>query len=65
MLVFDLTCDDSFQQLEYWIGELNYRLEKKEVIVMIVGNKADLPQRKVTHSQIDNWLDNYLDFNYV
>jgi hypothetical protein len=32
---------------------------------MIVGNKADLPHREVTHTQIDNWLDNYMDFSYV
>lgn len=41
MLVFDLTNTKSFQDLEYWIEELDYRLQKSDLLVIVVGNKAD------------------------
>jgi GTPase SAR1 family protein len=54
----------SFQQLEYWVGELDYRIEKQDVVVLVVGNKADLPAR-IPQPQLDAWLRNYPHFQYL
>ena len=44
ILVFDLTDPHSFLELEYWVGELETRIEKEEVGVVVCGNKNDLPR---------------------
>ncbi len=52
VLVFDLTNDKSFQDIEKWREELGkYKLNK--VPIMLVGNKCDLESnRKVSPEQI-------------
>jgi small GTP-binding protein len=41
LLIFDLTRQETFNQMENWIKEVNERLEYK-IPFMLVGNKSDL-----------------------
>jgi small GTP-binding protein len=48
VLVYDITCPETFQKLSGWINDVkNYA--KKEISLIVVGNKSDLAEeRKVT-----------------
>lgn len=46
ILVFDLTDEDSFNKLNIWIKEINDNAGNVEII--LVGNKSDLENRKIT-----------------
>ena len=54
VMVFDLTSRKSFEECQYWVGELknNCRVEPK---VLLVGNKLDLvsdaPQKRAVSSE--------------
>jgi GTPase SAR1 family protein len=65
MLVFDLTDPSSFKELEYWVGELDFRMEKNDLTVVVVGNKADKAGRAVPKPVIDNWISMYPEFKYT
>ncbi len=39
-------------------------MEKNDLMILIVGNKADLKERAVPKSKVDTWLRNYNDFQY-
>ena len=45
ILVFDLTNENSFLKLNKWINEISENTE--DVVIFLVGNKADLNDRKV------------------
>ena len=53
LLVFDLTDAESFKGIDYWLGELESKVETEGmllctqiVIVGIVGNKKDLVEER-------------------
>ncbi|XP_015922271.1 ras-related protein Rab-31 [Parasteatoda tepidariorum] len=41
ILMFDLTCYDSYESMKEWVSELNMRLEDS-IILCVVGNKCDM-----------------------
>lgn len=47
LLVFDLSNYSTFKDLEYWVSELDYRLQKQDLMVIVVGNKVDRNPRAV------------------
>ena len=49
-LVYDVTNRDSFLALESWKEQLNNTSESK-IVVMLLGNKMDLPNKEVTSEQ--------------
>ena len=55
IVIFDLTDQNSFNDLKKWIKDIkNYG--EKDIQILIVGNKLDLfNQRKVTQSQANNF----------
>ena len=55
ILIFDLTDQNTFNDLKKWIKDIkNYG--EKDIQILIVGNKLDLfNQRKVTQSQANNF----------
>ena len=57
IVIFDLTDQNSFNDLKKWIKDIkNYG--EKDIQILIVGNKLDLfNQRKVTQSQANNFCN--------
>ena len=53
ILVFDLTNEISFSKLNKWINEINENTEN--VVIILVGNKADSSDRKVDKINADNY----------
>ncbi len=51
LLVFDLGNLESFKHLETWLAEIREVCPQKPFI--LVGNKSDLPEKKVTDAEID------------
>ena len=56
LLVFDLTCKKSFEQLNYWIE--NIKIEcPKDVALCLIGNKNDLvDQIEVNDDEINDFI---------
>lgn len=51
LVVFDVTKRESFEHVSYWIADIRKRLP--DIILILVGNKIDLPSaRAVTHEEI-------------
>ena len=42
ILVFDYSNKDTLKSLEYWLNELDDRINTNDIIIKIVGNKYDL-----------------------
>ena len=53
ILVFDLTNEISFSKLNKWINEINENTEN--VVIILVGNKADSNDRKVDKINAENY----------
>lgn len=49
-LVYDVTNKDSFLALESWKEQLNNTSDTK-IVVMLLGNKVDLPNKQVTSEE--------------
>ena len=49
-LVFDLCSEESFDQLDKWHEQLLKNTDTK-VIIMLLGNKKDLKQRKISYNR--------------
>ena len=56
IVVFSLTDPKSFESLESWIEQLQQHAEPNCGII-IVGNKADVENQKVSHDQANKWAD--------
>jgi small GTP-binding protein len=56
LLVFDLTSKKSFEQLNYWIGNIKVECPS-DVAICLVGNKSDLiDEIEVNDDEINNFL---------
>ena len=56
LLVFDLTNEDSFKVLDYWVEGIKERKRMDDVCLILVGNKSDLEEeRAVTQQMIDKY----------
>ena len=59
LLIFDLTNNESFKHLPNWIEEIRYCL-KKEIPILLIGNKCDLPnERVVSYGDIEEFAKKY------
>lgn len=59
VIVFDLTNIDSFNAIPMWLDSV-YDGCKPESVIILVGNKSDLPEeRVVTESQINTLVEEY------
>ena len=47
LLVFDLTNEQSYNKIESWVEEIG-KYAPKDVVMMLVGNKSDLSDNKIT-----------------
>lgn len=48
ILVFDLGNEESFNNLDKWMEKINKAVDVKNVEIILVGNKSDLPDIKVS-----------------
>ncbi|KAM5229278.1 ras-related protein Rab-17 [Ctenodactylus gundi] len=46
LLVYDITRKDSFHKAQQWLEELEKEFPPGEVVVMLVGNKTDLSEKR-------------------
>ena len=62
LVVFDLTDEDSFEKVSYWIEQV--RNLRPNIPIILIGNKSDLvEERKVTQEKIDEKKEKYnLDY---
>jgi GTPase SAR1 family protein len=49
-LVYDCTKKETFEAIESWFQEISNNVDTR-VIIMLLGNKCDLPNREVTYNQ--------------
>lgn len=57
ILVFDLTNQQSFMSLSYWI-ELVQEHAQNDPVIVVVGNKCDLP-REVPDGAVEQWCGDH------
>ena len=56
LLVFDITKEESFKILDYWVKEIQQKKNRDDICLILVGNKSDLQEnRKVSPQEIDNY----------
>lgn len=58
MLVFDLTCRQSFLNLDFWFHDIQTK-SSCHIPLIIVGHKNDLPGRQVTSSEATLFANKY------
>ena len=58
ILVFDITDEESFKELENYKNEIKSFSDEKDLIVILLGNKSDLEnQRKVFKKDIEEFVN--------
>jgi small GTP-binding protein len=57
LVVFDITNKDSFESAKIWINELQQRA-RENCIIILVGNKCDLPNRVVAFDYANEYAKN-------
>ena len=66
IMVFDLKRNETFEELTYWMEEINKNCDKKKISLILVGNKNDgnLEERKISQEQGKKMAESY-NFNYI
>ena len=59
ILTYDITNEQSFSSIDFWIKELKYKVENENMILFLVGNKSDASdeERKVPKSKGKKFAD--------
>lgn len=58
IVVFDITHPSSFERAKKWVGELRQNVANPELIIALVGNKADLAdQRSVQEADAQQYAE--------
>ena len=57
ILVYDVSNPESLESFDYWIKELNEKVNDENFLITIAGNKCDLPldMKKVSYNQGKNF----------
>ena len=58
ILVYSINDNDSFNDLEAWINDL-HQLAAQNAAILLVGNKSDLDDRRVTESEAQSFADRH------
>ncbi len=58
IVVFDLTNNQSFEKVDFWINEVKQHT-KDDLIIMLIGNKSDLENRSVSPKDIQKKAELY------
>ena len=59
ILVFDLSDEKSFNDLDYWIEEINDAVDKDKVIKILIGNKSDLHDKKISYDRANKYAEKH------
>ena len=59
VLVFDLTDEKSFNDLDFWIEEINEAVDKDKVIKILIGNKSDLQNKKISYDTANKYAEKH------
>ena len=64
-VVFDLTNENSLNSVHVWIKEIQEICEDPNPIIIILGNKNDLQNIRISDDIIENKLENYKNKIYI
>ena len=59
LVVFDLSDEKSFNDLNFWIEEINNVVEDKNVVKILVGNKSDIPEKKIENQKVLDYANEH------
>lgn len=51
LIVFDITSKTSFDKTKNWIQQLSEKADLYALVIYLIGNKKDLPNRQVTYEE--------------
>ena len=51
LLVFSVCDKESFEHISYWINSIEEKVDIKEKVMILIGNKIDIDERIVTHEE--------------
>ena len=56
LLVYDISNRESFENLNYWLNEINEKADKNKINLILVGNKSDINfnNNKIEENEEDN-----------
>ena len=56
LLVYDISNRESFENLNYWLNEINQKADKNKINLILVGNKSDINfnNNKIEENEEDN-----------
>ena len=58
LIVFDLTNEKTFEDLDSWIEDINNTVDEK-VTKILIGNKSDLPEKKISFEQASKYAEEH------
>jgi small GTP-binding protein len=66
IMVFDIKRKNTFEELTYWMEEINKICDKNKLGLLLIGNKndGDLNERKISKEQAQK-ISNIYEFNYI
>ena len=64
ILVYDITDNDSFRNIEKWLGDIE-RYGLKDVNKLLIGNKCDLTEKRVVEYEKGKQLANDLNIIFI
>jgi len=56
IVVYDITQNISFEKAKQWVKELKRRATAN-IVIALAGNKADLPNRRVTEEEVQAYAE--------
>lgn len=59
LVVFDLSDEKSFDDLNFWLEEINTVVDDKNVIKILVGNKSDITDKKIDNQKVLNYANQH------
>jgi len=59
LLLFDITNKDSYDHINSWMQDLQKNSKSKVHKIYLIGNKIDLPERKISQEQGQTLADSY------
>ncbi len=59
LLVFSVCNKESFERISYWINTIEDKVNIKEKVIILIGNKIDMDKRVVTHEEADDFAKSH------
>ena len=51
LLVYDISNRESFEKLNYWLDEINKKVDITKINIILVGNKKDLVHKNINNEE--------------